>query len=53
LIVGAGLVPLRQAITAKACQDHQIDVLHILAFIKVGNQPSKRGGFQFGLLVRR
>ena len=45
--------PVGQAVAAEAGQNHQIDVLHVLAFIKVGNQSSERGGFEFGLLVWR
>src|SRR5882724_1706212 len=41
-------VPARQAIAAETGQVHQVDVLHIRAFLQMRDQPAKGGGFEFG-----
>ena len=49
--VGGGLVPLGQAVAAEAREVHQVDVLHVLAAVQVGDQPAKGGGFKFQALL--
>nr|BFE94280.1 hypothetical protein GCM10020185_48160 [Pseudomonas brassicacearum subsp. brassicacearum] len=49
--IGGGLVPLGQAVAAEAGEVHQVDVLHILAAVQVGNQPTESGGFEFEALL--
>src|SRR5713226_8334257 len=41
-------VPARQAIAAEAGEVHQVEVLHIRAFLQMRDQPAKGGGFEFG-----
>ena len=54
LFVRGVLVPVRQAVAAKATEVHQIDVLNVRAFPEVGHQSPECGGFQFclGLCIK-
>jgi hypothetical protein len=50
-LVGCGLVPLGQAVAAKPRKVHQVNVLHVLAAVQVGDQAAKGGGFEFKALL--
>src|SRR5450830_604422 len=49
--VGSGLVPLGQAVAAETREVHQVDVLHVLAAVQVGDQSAEGGGFKFQALL--
>src|ERR1041385_1889627 len=42
-------IPARQAVAAEAGQVHQVDVLHVGALLKMGDQTAEAGGLEFGL----
>ena len=50
--LGGILVPVGQAVPAKARQVHQVQVLHIGALAQMLHQPPEGGGFQFRLGFR-
>ena len=43
-----GQVPFRQAVAAETRQIHQVDILHIRAFLEVLYQAAERSGFDLG-----
>ena len=45
---GFGGIPFRQTIAAETRKVHQVNVLNILAWIKMTDKLSKNGGFDFG-----
>ncbi len=44
---GRFAVPVGQAVAAEAGVDHEVDVLHVAARRKMGQQAAERGGFEF------
>src|SRR5690606_2089854 len=42
-------VPLAEAISAKAREDHQVDVLHVLSLVEMLQQASKHGRVELEL----
>src|SRR5690606_34564876 len=47
----SGDIPLGQAVPAEAGQVHQVDILDVLAFVQVSQQPPEHSGFDLGALV--
>jgi hypothetical protein len=48
LVLGGCHVPLGQAVSTKACEIHQVNILHIGALLQVCYQPPEGSGFKLG-----
>ena len=45
---GRFAIPVRKAIAAETRDDHEIDVLRVLAGVEMPEQPAEDGGFELG-----